>query len=94
MRSPATVDETNLRTLPDDCVLANLTACAAAWGVSERKAKLILDQEQIPIVELGPRTRAVTIANVREVLHRRSERGRGQCRPASSSPKPRKSGGI
>jgi hypothetical protein len=65
---PVSESATVLPTIPDDCQLVSVTACAAAFGVSERKAKAILAAESIPMVELGARSCGVRLSHVRRLL--------------------------
>ena len=57
--------------IPDDCTLVDVTAFAAATGLSERKAKVVLHEERVPIVRLGARSAGVRLSHVRSLLKKR-----------------------
>jgi hypothetical protein len=42
--------------IPDDVTILPITACAAALGLTERKARQLLHEEQIPVARLGARS--------------------------------------
>jgi hypothetical protein len=62
--------------LPDDVRIVPVVACAAAWNLSERKARQVLEQEGVAIVEFGPRSSGIRLSDAREVVARR-ERTKG-----------------
>jgi hypothetical protein len=44
------------RIVPDDATLLAFTAVTVALGTGERKARALLEEHGIPVIELGPRS--------------------------------------
>jgi hypothetical protein len=57
--------------IPDDVTILPITACAAALSLTERKARQLLHEEQIPVARLGARSGGVRLSHVRRLLEKR-----------------------
>jgi hypothetical protein len=59
---------------PDDVCLLPLIVCAAALGVGERKARALLVEHGVPVVEPGARSAGVRLSHLRQLLSKRERR--------------------
>jgi hypothetical protein len=57
--------------IPEDLRLLPITQVAAALGCCERVARSILEEENVPLIVIGPRSHGARVSDLRRIIKAR-----------------------